>query len=148
MVVSATSSTVTPETSTVVTSEAAAPVGAKRTSSPTLRPFSLSDIVNIAFSRVLLLPTPSNGLCSFLGLDLFLYELELFGLEQLLRYSLWIRLSAQAESPQLLAEGCRILVEEAGKLNLENFDAWLIPIQQCSKSCMLLNLRIGIPPTD
>ena len=132
----------------MITSEAATPVVCNSTAPRTLGPFSLSDTVNIAFSRVLLLPTLSYSLCSLLCLDFFLYELKLFGFEQLLRYSLWVGLSAQAKSPQVLAECCRVLVEEAGELNLENFDAGLIVVQQRLKFCMPSNLRIVIPPTD
>lgn len=56
---------------------------------------------------------------------LLLYELELFGLEQLLWNALWAGLGTQTEVPELLAEGGSVLVEEAGQLDLERLDIGL-----------------------
>ena len=52
-------------------------------------------------------------------LHLLLYELQLLSLEQLLRHALRTGLGTQQECPQLLAERRRVLVQEAGELDLE-----------------------------
>lgn len=58
--------------------------------------------------------------------DLFLYELELLGFEQLFWHPLGIALSTQTQRPQLFAELRGILVQEACKLYLQHFDVWLM----------------------
>lgn len=56
---------------------------------------------------------------------LFLYQFELFGLEQLLGDALGAGLGTQAEVPQLFAEGCGVLVEKSSQLDLEGLDIGL-----------------------
>lgn len=56
---------------------------------------------------------------------LFLYQLQLLGLQQLLGNALGTRLRTQAQIPQLFAKRCRVLVEKASQLDLERLDVGL-----------------------
>lgn len=57
--------------------------------------------------------------------NLLLDQFQLLRFQELLWDSLRVALGTEAQRPQLLAELCSILIEEASKLNLQDFDLWL-----------------------
>ena len=53
---------------------------------------------------------------------LLLHQFELLCFQQLLWYTLWASLRAKTEVPEFLAELWCVFIEEAGKLDLKDFD--------------------------
>jgi hypothetical protein len=109
---------------------------------PSLSTFSVSDGVHLTVSTLFFVFAFTCIFGGFLGINLyfisffigpikgakwylFLDELQLLCLEQLLWNTLRIALCAQAELPQLLTETSCIFVEETRELNLQAFDVWL-----------------------
>lgn len=135
----------------------------------TFAAFSLANALDIAVSLPLLLFTALGFFSSLLSFNLvpivspqiresakghayfLLYQFQFLRLQQLFRYSLRIALGAQTQEPELFAKLRGVLVEEAGKLNLQQFDIRLSQMGQTIMGEILehrchrqnVNLRAG-----